>query len=150
LTRLFDTYGVTRGAALSLSIPLFDWGSNALEIESARTLRQNAILSYENIQQQIRQEISDLVNRIRVAESRIHVLEKIVAVAQKGYDISLERFKSGTISRNDLAQSQSRLTNAKLSNLSALIDYQLALADLKRRTLWDFERNQPVRPSLEQ
>ncbi len=144
--RLLDEYGVTRGGVLSLSIPIFDWGSNELDVQAARIQHRAALMSLENTQQQIRLEILDLLNRLRAAESRILVLEKVVFVAQKGYDISVERFKTGTASRNDLAQSQQRLTNAKLNNLNAMMDYQIALADLRRRTLWDFERNVPIAP----
>jgi outer membrane protein len=89
-----------------------------------------------------------LISRIRLAESRIKVLEKVVAVAQKSYDISLGRFQAGTISRNDLALAQQRLTTAKINELSALIDYQIGLADLKRKSLYDFEKNEPIQTSV--
>jgi len=92
--------------------------------------------------------VIDLLNRIEVAESRIRVLEKSVAVAQKGYDISLQRFRNGAITRNDLTLAQQRLTSAKTNSLNALIDYKIGLADLKRRTLWDFEKNGPVKPIM--
>ena len=146
LERIFRDFGRTRSAALTVSIPLFDWGSNSLEIEAAEAQHQNAVATHEYVRQQVRQEIIDLMNRIKVAESRIRVLEKVVAVAQKGYDISLARYRSGTINRNDLAQAQQRLTSAKINNLSALIDHRIGLADLKRKTLFDFEKNEPVRP----
>ncbi len=148
LNNVFRDFGRTRGATLTLSAPLFDWGSNSLEVEAAQVLHTNALATYDFVRQQIRQEINDLINRIQAAESRIKVLEKVVAVAQKSYDISLSRFQSGTISRNDLAQAQQRLTTAKINNLSALIDYRIGLADLKRRTLYDFEKNEPVRPNF--
>lgn len=106
--------------------------------------QQHAIRTQNYVQQQITPEIIDLLSRIRLAESRVGVLEKSVAVAQKGYDISLERFRTGTINRNDLAQAQQPLTTAKINNLTALIDYQIGLADLNRRTLFDFVKNEPV------
>ena len=146
LRNTFQDLGRTRSATLTFSIPLFDWGSTSLEVEAAAIQHRNAVATYDYVQQQIRQEIIDLVNRVQVAESRIHVLEKSVAVAQKSYDISLSRFQSGTINRNDLAQAQQRLTAAKLNNLSALIDYHTSLADIKRKTIYDFEKNEPVAP----
>jgi outer membrane protein TolC len=148
LNNVFRDFGRTRSATLTVSAPLFDWGSNSLEVEAAQVLHTNAQATYDFVRQQIRQEINDLISRIQAAESRIKVLEKVVAVAQKSYDISLSRFQSGTISRNDLAQAQQRLTTAKINNLSALIDYRIGLADLKRRTLYDFEKNEPVRPTF--
>ncbi|MBI3578667.1 MAG: TolC family protein, partial [Ignavibacteriales bacterium] len=113
INKIFQDLGRTRGATLSVSVPLFDWGSSGLEIEAAVVQQQHAIRTQNYVHQQIEQEIIDLLSRIRLAESRIRVLEKSVAVAQKGYDISLERFRSGTINRNDLAQAQQRLTTAK-------------------------------------
>jgi len=147
---LFQDFGTTRSASVTLSIPIFDWGSNSLAVESAQIKYQDAIATREYTREQIRQEITDLVNRIRVAESRIQVLEKSVAVAQKGYDISLERFKSGNITRNDLTLAQQRLTNAKVASLNALVDYQIGLADLQRRTLWDFKHDRPMTPLVEE
>ena len=147
-SQLWSDYGISRGAAMTISVPLFDWGSGALDVEAAQVQHENAVLTYENTRQTVRHEILDLLSRIQLAESRIHVLEKVVAVAQKGYDISVERFKTGMASRNDLAQSQQRLTNAKLNSLNALTDYLIALADLRRQTLWDFERNEQIRPVL--
>ena len=144
----FNDFNRTRGALLSVSIPIFDWGSHSLSVEAAQVQQTNAVDAVAYTRQQVRQEILDLVNRIRVAESRIQVLEKAVEVAQKGYDISLQRFGNGAITRNDLALTQQRLTTAKTNSLNALIDYKLGLADLQRKTLYDFERQEPVRPVM--
>ena len=75
------------------------------------------------------------------AKARVEVLSKSVEVAQKSCDISLARFQAGTITSFDLSQMQLRLTDAKTTSLNALIDYKLALADLARRTLHDFEKD---------
>jgi outer membrane protein len=143
---LLSNYGRTRGAALTVSMPLFDWGAHAYEVQAAEVQFENALATKDYVENQVRQEILDLLGRINAAESQIRVLQKNVAVAQKGYDISIERFRTGTISRNDLAQAQQRLTTTKLNSLGALIDYQLGIADLKRKTLFDFERQQPITP----
>jgi outer membrane protein len=141
---VFRDFGRSRSVALQVSVPLFDWGRHALEVEAAEAQMKGAELAYTNTEQQIRQEIIDLLSQISVAESRIQVLSKSVEVAQKGYEISLERFRAGTITSNDIAQAQQRLTNSKLNNLVALIDYRLGVADLTRKTLWDFEANKPA------
>jgi outer membrane protein len=146
---VFHDFNRSRSASLTLSVPLFDWGSNGLGVEAAEVQYKNAILAAEYTLQEVRQDVIDLLNRIEVAGSRIRVLEKSVAVAQKGYDISLQRFRNGAITRNDLTLAQQRLTLAKTNSLNALIDYKIGLADLRRRTLWDFELNGPVKPIME-
>ncbi len=145
---VFRDLNRSRSASLTLSVPLFDWGRNGRTIEAAEVDYRNAKVQKDYIAQQIRQETMDLLNRIDVAQSRIEVLQKAVAVAQQGYDISIQRFRNGTITRNDLAQAQQRLTAAKLNSLSALVDFKLAVADLRRKTHWDYERNAPVQPVL--
>jgi outer membrane protein len=140
---LYD-FNRSRAIALEVSVPIFDWGLHAREVESAEAQFRGAELTYVYTEQQIRQEIVDLLSSINAAESRIHVLAKTVEVAQKTYEITLQRYSVGTVTRNDLAQAQQRLTTAKLANLSALIDYQLGLADLTRKTYWNFGTNQPV------
>jgi hypothetical protein len=44
-----------------------------------------------------------------------------------------------------LALEQNRLTQARTNSLNAIIDYKQALADLRRKTLWDFEKDEPVK-----
>ena len=83
-------------------------------------------------------------NYKKEAENRLEVLKKNQEVAQRVFDISLQRFNNGDITSQELALDRNRLTQAKFSFLNAYIDYKLALADLKRKTMWDFEMNQSL------
>ncbi|MBI5472799.1 MAG: TolC family protein [Ignavibacteriae bacterium] len=145
---LFHGYNRSRSAALTLSVPIFDWGSAGMNVEAAEVEYKNANVQRDYVRQQISQETMDLINRIQVAQSRIEVLKKSVGVAQQSYNISQQRFQNGTITRNDLAQAQQRLTTARTNALSALIDYRLGVADLTRKTHWDFHHNSPVEPII--
>jgi outer membrane protein len=145
---LFHDFNRSRSASVTVSVPLFDWGSNSLGVEAAEARHENSIAAADYVRQLVRQDVLDLLNKIHVAESRIQVLEKSVAVAQKGYEISLQRFRNGAITRNDLTLAQQRLTTAKTNSLNALVDYRLGVADLKRKTLWDFEKNASVEPAM--
>ena len=51
----------------------------------------------------------------------------------------LERFNNGDITSTVLADNRDRFTSAKTAYLGAYIEYKLAIADLKRKTLYDFE-----------
>ena len=140
LRDIFHDFAEDRSLTLTVSLPVLDWGKNNREVESAEANLAMAQLSYINLKQQIQKEIIAVVNRIESAKARVEVLSKSVEVAQKSFDISLARFQAGTITSFDLSQMQLRLTDAKTTSLNALIDYKLALADLSRRTLHDFEK----------
>ena len=124
---------------MNVNIPLIDWGRNAREVEASEANYQQSKLSLQNQKDNIRKEIVSAVNKLNSSKARVDVLSKTVAIAEKSYNISLERFKVGNITSFELSQSRIRLTEAKLSSLSALIDYKLSVVDLERKTLMKIE-----------
>lgn len=136
---LFNNFLENRSVVFSLLVPIWDWGKNSRNVESAEANLKLSKLSYDNQRKQIINEINQLVNRINSAKSRVEVLSRTIEVAEKSFNISIERFKAGNITSFDLSQMQLRLTDAKVNSLNALIDYKVALADLFRRTLHKFE-----------
>ena len=131
---IFNNFADTRSVTFTLSVPIWDWGKNSLEVQSAYANYKIAELSSENFKKQIVKEIQSAINRINSAKARVEILRKSVEVAEKSYSISLERFKSGNITSFNLSLMQLKLTDSKINNLNAIIDYKLALADLERKT----------------
>jgi outer membrane protein len=125
----------------TLSVPIWDWGVNSAEVAGAKASLRNAELRLGEETKTVERSIRDVVRSVREAENRLKVMQKGQGVAQRSYDISLERFNNGDITSTDLALDRNRLTSAKMAYLNAYIIYQLSVADLKRKTLWDFERN---------
>ena len=76
--------------------------------------------------------------------NRLDVLKQSEALARRSYEISLARFENGDITAQQLADAQDQLTTAQQKDLTAYIQYQLAVADLKRQTLYDFEKGQSL------
>jgi len=131
--RIFNNFADTRSVVFTLYVPVWDWGQNSRETEAAEASYKLRQLNKTNIEQSIINEITTSYNRIISAKARVQVLSKSVEVAEKSYLISVERFKSGTITGFELSQIQLRLTDAKLNSLNALIDYNIAVADLERK-----------------
>ncbi|MFH0735253.1 MAG: TolC family protein [bacterium] len=132
--KIFNNFADTRSVVLTVSVPVWDWGQNSREVEAAEANYKLQELNRNNLKESIINEIGSAVNRIKSAKARVEVLSRSVEVAEKSYNISLERFKTGTITSFDLSQMQLRLTDAKLNSLSALIDYNIAVANLERKT----------------
>ena len=148
LTDLFDSSmddlqnrPPNRGITFTVNLPVWDWGVNKAQVASAEANLRRAELDLEEELKTIENSIREVARSVVSAENRMMVLEKSQEVAQRNYDISLERFSNGEITSQDLALDSNRLATAKLSYLNAYITYQLAVANLKRQTLWDFETN---------
>ncbi|MDZ7288959.1 MAG: TolC family protein [candidate division KSB1 bacterium] len=133
-----------RGVVLSVSLPLWDSGVNGAEVASAKARLDQAALVLENERITVEREIKEVVARVREAENRLSVLEKSQKLAERSYEISLARFDNGDITAQDLALDRNRLTQARSAYLDAYIDYQTAVADLKRKTLYDFAGNRSL------
>lgn len=143
---LFLSPTESRGATLRITVPVFDWGKHGRDVEAAEARLRSAQYTAENTELTIEQEITDLVRRIGSAAERVNVLFKSRLVAEKANGINTSRYEVGTIGSLELSQSQTRLLQARLSALEAWIDYNVALADLARRTAFDFSTGSEVEP----
>jgi outer membrane protein len=133
-----------RSIGFSLSIPVWDWGVNAARVQSAEARLEDAQNRLVETKKTVERSIKDVVTQVRDAENRIEISKRRQDLAQKTFDISLGRFEIGDITADQLAQDRTRLNSAKLAYLNAYTNYQLAVANLKRNTLWDFAANSPV------
>ncbi len=132
------------GVGLNLSIPIIDWGRNRAQVRSAEARLMQTEMSKTNEERQIETEVRNLVANVQSALARLQLLEKNLVVAQRSFDITLQRFSEGDIDTQNLALDRTRYNQAQKSHLEAYISYQLALADLMRKTFYDFKTNQPV------
>ncbi len=100
--------------------------------------------AFLSLRPQAKQFFGDTVRNLESAQQRLVITRRSEELAEKSYRISLLKFESGDLSSQDLALEQNRLTQARTNSLNAIIDYKQALADLRRKTLWDFELEAPV------
>ncbi|OVE78898.1 hypothetical protein BVY01_04240 [bacterium I07] len=133
-----------RGITFELEVPIWDWGRNKAQVDAAKANLKRAELGLDDLYVTIEREVTDVVRSVYQAFDRVQMLEKSKIVSEKSFDISLQRFANGDITSVELAFDNERLNTAKISFLSAYIEYQLALADLKRKTLFDFENNRSL------
>lgn len=136
--------------SLTLSIPIWDWGKNSAQVESQRAVYDSRQIDVNEAQKNLTNEINNLIESYQAAENRLKILEKTVSLAQKSYDISYSKFQTGSLSSEELAQSQKRLTDAKINSITALLDYHLSIAALNKACLYDWENNQPFSETLPQ
>lgn len=133
------------GVGFSVNIPLLDWGENKALVNAAKSrLKQNELQKTE-VQRSIEREVRNLVADLNSSLKRLQLLEKNIVVAEKSFEITRLRFSDGDIDSQALALERNRLNNAYNSHLRAYISYQLMLAELMRKTFYDFQRNELIK-----
>ena len=133
-----------RGVRFSLSIPLWDSGVNKQEVASAEIAVRRRELDQSNLQRGITRQVQAALARFEGAKRRLDVLQRSLDIALRSYGISRERFEAGDITSQALADNRDRLVQARRSYLDAFVSYRLAGADLRRQTLYDFERGKSL------
>jgi outer membrane protein TolC len=129
------------GVGFTISIPILDWGENRALVRASESRLKQTTLRKTEIEREIETEVKNLVAGVSSNLKRLQLLEKNVNVAEKSFEITLSRFSDGDIDSQSLALERNRLNTAYTSHLRAYINYQLALADLMRKTLYDFQND---------
>ncbi|MBR3858448.1 MAG: TolC family protein [Bacteroidaceae bacterium] len=135
---------INYGVGLTVSVPLLDWGENKARVRAAEARQRQNYLAKEELERNIETEIRNAVAQLNNNLKRLQLLEKNVVIAEKSFAITLQRFTDGDIDSQTLALERNRLNSAYRNHLSAYIAYQLSLADIMRKTLYDFEKGEPV------
>ena len=127
------------GVQFTLTVPVWDSGIHRAQVAAARARMRQRELDEDERRRRVILDIRRAITQFREAGNRVDVLRQSGDLARRSYDISLARFENGDITAQQLADAQDRLTRAEQAHLNAYIQYQLAVADLKRQTLYDFE-----------
>ncbi|MCK4858135.1 MAG: TolC family protein [candidate division Zixibacteria bacterium] len=141
---LYDSPDKNQKASIMFNIPLWDWGEKKSKIAASQAQWESVRLSRQEVEKQIVFEIRQSYRALQNQLTQIDIAEANVRNAQLTYEINLERYKSGDISSKDIGYYQNQLSREQLNQITALINYKLALLDLKIRSLWDFRKNEPI------
>ena len=130
-----------RGIVFTLSYPIADWGrAKNLVLQQERILKQRE-LDQENMKRTIETDVRKIVRSVYEADKRFKINQRNREVALQSYKISQLRFANGDMTSQELSVEQERLSQVQLAYIDAYITYRLSIADLNRKTMYDFENN---------
>lgn len=130
-----------RGIALTLSYPIADWGRSKNLVKRAQSRLKQTELNRENTRRSIEREIREIVRSVYEAEKRYRINRRNQEVAVQSYRISQLRFENGDMTSQELSIEQERLSQVQLAFIESYITYRLSVANLNRKTMYDFENN---------
>jgi outer membrane protein TolC len=103
-------------------------------------------LKLEDTKRSIEKEIREIVRSVYEAEKRFRINRRNQEVATESYRISQLRFANGDMTSQELSIEQERLSQVQLSYIESYITYRLSVANLNRKTMYDFENNRSFLP----
>jgi outer membrane protein TolC len=146
IDNVYDNATDNESFALSLTIPLWDWGERKSRIKATEANLESANIILEEQQNTIILDIRKVYRNLLNLQNQIDIARRSVTNAQLTYDLNLEKYKNGDLTGMDLNLVQNQLSEKQLSYTNALISYKLELLNLKIQTLYDFEKREAVAP----
>jgi len=129
---------------LGITIPILDWGVAKGKIKMAQSNQEIVRTNVEQQQIDFDQKVFLLVAQFNMQYDQVNIAAKSDTVGQKRYDITKARYLIGKISITDLNIAQTEADNSKKSYFNTLWRYWRYYYDLRRLTLYDFDRNLPI------
>ena len=162
---LFASYGLTQRAEdisgaykdltsqqrvrVGIELPIVDWGLGKGAYKMAQSQEEVIRTQVRQAQIDFEQNIFLNVNMFNIQDDQLLIAAKADTIAQKRYDVTKQRFLIGKIDVLDLNIADSEKDVAKRGHIAALRNYWTAYYNVRRLTLFDFERNQSLEADFE-
>jgi len=137
--------------SMGITLPLLDWGRAKGKIKMAES---NQMLVKTAVQQDMidfKQNIYLKVMQFAMQKKQLAIAAKADTVAQKRYEVTHKRYMIGMI--NDVLElnnAQIDDDNAQLNYYNTLKNYWINYYELRKLTLYDFQRNVPITVDIKQ
>jgi outer membrane protein len=122
------------GAALTLSIPVFNGFKDTSDLLQARELAKAAQADAESIEQQVILQVWQSYQSVKTAEKQVVSARDLLASASQSAEVADGRYKAGVGSILDLLTAQTALANARAQEVQARANWLLSITSLAHDT----------------
>lgn len=135
--------------ALSVSMPLIDWGVRKGKHNMAKNNLMVSQISAQQSEVNLEKDVIVTVEDFHVQQSQIATAEEAFDLASLAYNETKLRFMIGKADVNSLTLALNRQQTAQRNYVSALQKYWMSYYKLRKLTLYDFELNFPLSTTFE-
>jgi outer membrane protein TolC len=143
-----DAYKDLRDAQqlqVGVQIPIWQWGTHGAQVQAAKSERMSAQTSAQNLRNQVELTARFAALQLGQARRALQIAAKADTVATKRFEVALNRYGISRITIDNLYIAQSEKDQALTSYVQALRGYWQAYFQLRKATLYDFERGEVIR-----
>ncbi len=144
LSEVYKNPGNSQRLRLGVSIPIVDWGRRKGRYQMAEYNREVAKATIEQERIDFEQNLFQDVIEFNLQAEQVKNAGLADTVAQKGYDVTLQRFMIGKVDVVKLNISRNDLETARRSYISAIRQYWNYYYTLRMKTLFDFVENRTL------
>lgn len=139
-SNLYESPRNQQFVSLNFQIPIFNWGKQRAEVNFAQnTQRQVADdIAYEQAQFDL--QVQNIIAEFRQLRSQVVLAELSKDIGDRRYEVARNRYRIGQIDITNLFIAQNERDAAQRGYIQALRNYWISVYNLRRLTLYDFEK----------
>lgn len=130
--------------ALSISIPIVDWGVRKGKVNMARNNLNIVELTARQQELAVEEDVVMTVSDFNIQRQLVASALEALDLADMAYERTKQRFIIGKADLNSLTLSQSRQQSANTNYIRALQNYWQSYYKLRKLTLYDFDYNRII------
>ena len=119
---------------LTATWTLFDGGRARANYRQSKQAAEQSAINFAAQRNSIRREVEESFTNLRVAIQTIETASSEVLSARESLRLSQLRVQAGVSTQREVVQNQRDLTQAELKYAQAIREYNVSLAELRRRT----------------
>ena len=132
------------GVSLRINVPILDWNQTRNRYRNAQSLLEVTETQVQQQETDFKQDIYLQVMSFNMQEDQLRIAAKADTIAQKGYEISYQRYMMGRGDITVLNIADSDKDAARRSFMNALNRYWNLYYTIRQLTLFDFLENKPL------
>ena len=134
---------------IGLEVPILDWGLAKGQFKMAQSNQEVTRTNVLQDEIDFDQKVMLQVMQFNLQDDQLRIAAKSDTVAQLRYNVTKQRFYIGKIDVTDLNIALTERDNATRSYLTAMQNYWNYFFQIRRLTLYDFQRDLPLNEDFE-
>ena len=111
---------------------IWDWGIRNSKIEKAEVGKNKLKYARKKLKQAIELETQNALLKEKEAKKRVLISRQIKQQAAENFRLVKNQFQQGLVTNTEFLDSENQLTKTNIDELRAIVDYNIALADVDR------------------
>jgi len=146
IEHLYQDPRTDQQAQLSISVPIVDWGRSHARVAVAESQREVTRRVVAQAQFDFDRDIFVKVGQFEIQARQLGLSALADSISDRRYQMTRDRYLNGGGDLNSVNVAQVERDNARRGYLDALRSYWNAYFDMRKATLYDFERLRPLAP----
>ncbi len=135
--RILPTQNQFKGTwdvSVGLSLKLWNWGATKDQTTQAEAQFEQTKDTFKTLKDAVTLDVTQSYFNLVKAKEKVFVTKQGVSQAEENYRVTDEKFKQGLTLNSELLDAEAALMQAKTNYAQAIVDYELAQAQLEKAT----------------